>query len=64
MGWWTKTIIVGVFPALIAALAGAWVLATRGRRRPVQPGLPPESRDVNANPVPFGSQPPQGRPRK
>ncbi|NLD54215.1 MAG: hypothetical protein GX652_06095 [Burkholderiaceae bacterium] len=60
----TELYILGVSLAVISALAGCWVLATRGRRRPVEPGLPPEGGDVNANPMPFGARPPQGPPRQ
>jgi hypothetical protein len=36
-GWY----IAGVFPGVISALLGGWLLATRGRRRAIAPGLPP-----------------------
>lgn len=57
----TELYILGIFPGVISALVGSWLLATRGRMRAVKPGLPPQSDDVNANPMPFGAQPPQGQ---
>lgn len=55
----TAWYIVGEFPAVISMLFGGWLLATRGRLRAVEPGLPPQTDDVNANPMPFGTQPPR-----
>ncbi len=36
-GW----LIAGIFPGVISTLLGGWLLATRGRRRAIEPGLPP-----------------------
>ena len=36
-GW----LIAGIFPGVISTLAGGWLLATRGRRTALEPGLPP-----------------------
>lgn len=38
-GW----LIAGIFPGVISALLGGWLLATRGRRRAIEPGLPPQN---------------------
>ena len=55
----TEWYAIGIFPGVISTLLGGWLLATRGRMRAVEPGLPPQTDDVNANPMPFGAQPPR-----
>lgn len=57
----TGLYIVGIFPGVISTLVGGWLLATRGRRTAVDPGLPPAPHDVTSNPMPFGAQPPRER---
>jgi hypothetical protein len=57
----TELYILGIFPGVISTLLGGWLLATRGRMRAVEPGLPPATDDVTANPMPFGAQPPKRR---
>lgn len=37
----TELYILGIFPGVISTLLGGWLLATRGRRRAIAPGLPP-----------------------
>jgi hypothetical protein len=45
---------IGMFPAVIAALIGIGLLATRPGRK-TKPGLPPTQEVVTANPVAFGN---------
>ena len=39
----TEWYILGIFPSVISTLVGGWLLATRGRRRALEPGLPPQN---------------------
>lgn len=50
----TERYIIGIFPSIIAFLAGAGVFAMRGGRS-TDPGLPPAGEATLSNPVPFGS---------